>query len=264
MKIFEALKWAHGRTNSRYVSRELLKFSENLSNEEFVMLFNHAMRNEEKFRQSVEIYASGVPLEYITNKCKFFDFEFFVDERVLIPRFETEILVDKAFSVAHLFKTPRICEVGTGSGIISICLKKFFPDAQITATDISESALEVARKNAQNLGVDIEFVHCEYLSGVQGDFDIVVSNPPYIASSYKLDERVLKEPNLALIGGERGDEKLKKLIFLSENRTKYLLCEMGYDQKQSMQETLSEHGFAFEFYKDLAGFDRGFVARKMN
>ena len=263
MKIFEALKWAYEKTASRYVARELLKFSENLSNEEFVLLLNLPMKNEAKFRDYVAKYATGTPLEYITNKCKFFDFEFYVDERVLIPRFETEILVDKAFNAAELFKNPRICEVGTGTGIIAICLKKFFPEAQVIATDISADALEVAKKNAKKFGVDIDFVHCEYLSEVQGDFDIIVSNPPYISASYSLDERVLKEPNLALIGGDRGDEKLKKLIFLSANRTKYLLCEMGYDQRASMQQALSESGFKYEFYKDLAGFDRGFVARKM-
>ena len=159
---------------------------------------------------------------------------------------------------------PRICEIGTGSGIIAICLKKLLPSCRIAASDISADALEVARANAASLGADVEFVHCAYADEIAGEFDLIVSNPPYIANSYALDARVLQEPKRALFGGERGDEILKRIVLIAARRAKFLACEMGYDQKQSLSTFLREQGFGAEFYKDLAQFDRGFVARNLN
>ena len=264
MTINEALKFAKTRVGSDFVAREIIKFCENFTNESLILNLNATISDFEKFSHAVERFAKGVPLEYITNKAEFFGLEFFVDERVLIPRFETEILVKKVLNIASNFKNPKICEIGTGSGIISICLRKNLRGSHIIATDISSGAIEVAKFNAKKHGAKIEFIECSLMDGVAGEFDIIVSNPPYIANSYELDARVLNEPKVALFGGERGDEILEKIVQIAKTRAKFLACEMGYDQKAPMSEILQNAGFKAVFYKDLAGFDRGFSAKNIN
>lgn len=264
MTINEALKFAKIRVNSDFVAREIIKFCENFTNESLVLNLNAKLSDFDKFSHAVERFAGGIPLEYITNKAEFFGLDFFVDERVLIPRFETEILVKKVLNIASNFKNPKICEIGTGSGIISICLRKNLRGAKIIATDISQNAIEVAKINAKKHGAKIEFKHTSLMDAVEGEFDIIVSNPPYIANSYELDARVLNEPKIALFGGEVGNEILEKIVQIAKTRAKFLACEMGYDQKESMEKILQNANFHAIFYKDLAGFDRGFSAKNRN
>ena len=216
----------------------------------------------------VKRFANHEPLEYITGEAGFYGLTFNVKKGVLIPRPETEILVEKSLEVLSNLparKGPLVAEIGTGSGIISICLA-LNSNAKIIASDISDEALNLARQNAAKFGVEdkIEFVKCAYLDQICGRFDLLVSNPPYIARDYELDKFVLNEPHEALFGGAAGDEILKNIVLLARNRgVKYLACEMGYDQRESMQNALKFNGFEAEFYKDLAGFDRGFVARNI-
>ena len=214
-------------------------------------------------------FANHEPLEYITGEASFYGLSFNVKKGVLIPRPETEILVERSLEVLSNLPAqngpPLVAEIGVGSGIISICLA-LNSNAKIIASDISDDALNLARENAAKFGVEdrIEFVKCAYLDQIYGQFDLLVSNPPYIAQGYELDKFVLNEPHEALFGGAKGDEILKNIVLLARNRgVKYLACEMGYDQRESMQSALKFNGFEAEFYKDLAGFDRGFVARNI-
>lgn len=264
MRIFEALKFAKNIIDSEFVAREILKHCENLTNELLILKINNEVENFDKFNKMLHSFANGTPLEYILNNAEFLNLEFYVDERVLIPRFETEILVNKAIKIASNFKNPKICEIGTGSGIISICLKKYIPNADIIATDISSDAINVAKINALKHGVDIEFINTSLMEGIEGYFDLIVSNPPYIAKSYELDKYVLNEPKLALFGGEKGDELLEKIVQIAKHKTHFLACEMGYDQKESLTKILKNAGFNAIFYQDLAGFDRGFSAKNLN
>ena len=217
----------------------------------------------------VKRFANHEPLEYITGEVGFYGLSFNVKKGVLIPRPETEILVEKSLEVLSNLParkwSPLVAEIGVGSGIISICLA-LNSNAKIIASDISDDALNLARQNATKFGVEdkIEFVKCAYLDQIYGQFDLLVSNPPYIAQDYELDKFVLNEPHEALFGGAAGDEILKNIILVAKNRgVKYLACEMGYDQRESMQSALKFNGFEAEFYQDLAGFDRGFVARNI-
>ena len=264
MTLFEALKFAKEQTQSDFVAREILKFSQNLSDERLILNFQSKIDDFDKFKNLIYRFKNGTPLEYILQKAEFLNLEFYVDERALIPRFETEILVKKAINIASNLKNPKICEIGTGSGIISVCLKKELKNADILAIDISDDALEVAKINAKKHNVDINFLQTSLLDGVSQNFDLIVSNPPYIAKSYALDNYVLSEPKIALFGGEKGDEILEKIINLAKTKTRFLACEMGYDQKQSLSAILENTGFEAIFYKDLAGFDRGFCARNLN
>jgi len=204
------------------------------------------------------------PLEYITGTTSFYSRTFLVDEGVLVPRPETELLVDVVAGLLKKDETPRILEVGVGSGIISVMLAVLFPKATFVATDISPKALANAQKNAHLFGVAsrIDFVQTSYFEGVEGAFDVLVSNPPYIAREEILDAHVLKEPHGALFGGEKGDEMLKVLLEKASCAPiKHVACEMGWDQKASMEETLNTLGAQeINFYQDLAGLDRGFSA----
>lgn len=219
---------------------------------------------EEQFFDFVARRTNNEPLEYILGCASFYGKDFLVDKRVLIPRPETELLVDKVLELACDMQAPHIVEIGCGSGIISIMLSLLFPKASITAVDISQDALHVAFSNAQKFGVEekINFVLGSYLDGVEEKIDILVSNPPYIAKDEPLHVGLSYEPSLALYGGVVGDEMLKRIIDLFQEREiSVLVCEMGYDQRKSILNYASDKGFKAEFYKDLANLDRGFWIR---
>lgn len=224
----------------------------------------YEMDNFHEYKEYIQRRKNHEPLEYITKSASFYSRDFLVEEGVLIPRPETEILVDVALSVINRYENPKVLEVGVGSGIVAITLALLNPNIKVFATDISIRALETASKNATRLNVvdRIEFSHTSLDEGVRGEFDILVSNPPYIAKDTPLEEHVLNEPHFALFAGEKGYEILEDLVQITTKRAiKHLVCEIGYDQKQPMERILKEHGVKeYMFYKDLAGHDRGFLA----
>jgi release factor glutamine methyltransferase len=217
---------------------------------------------EEGYFELINRRANYEPIEYITNSANFYSQKFYVDSNVLIPRPETELLVDVVVSSCKGIKNPKIVEIGTGSGIISIMLAKLLPKATIKAIDISKDALKVAKKNAKIHEVEdkIEFITSNLLDNLKDkSFDMLVSNPPYIKNSESLHVGLSYEPSLALFGGEEGSEILVKIIEIFKiNNIKYLACEMGYDQKEKIKHYLPNA----KFYKDLAGLDRGFLVEK--
>lgn len=258
MRIYDGLRLA--KEFGSHFAYLLMEFHLGRSKEWIFLHLNDELVNQDDFISLLNRYKDGEPLEYIVGRCEFMGREFEVGYGVLIPRNETEILVQKTLEIASKFKSPRIAEIGTGSGIVSISLALELKNAKIIATDISPKALAFAKVNRDKFGVDIKLVESNYLDKIDGEFDIIVSNPPYIAADYPLDKWVLSEPKLALIGGKIGDEILKDIAKIAKNRAKYLICEMGYDQKESMKSYLDELGFQSDFYSDLAGFDRGFVS----
>lgn len=263
MKIKEALKEASTTLDSPKEARELMKSVLNCDDTELILQENDELFFKNTFYEKVMKRLKNTPLEYLTNKVSFYSKDFFIEDGVLIPRPETEILVDKAIEILETFQNPKVVEIGVGSGVISIMLLLRFPNLNIVATDINENAIKLAKRNAKYHFVDdrIVFAKTSLLDGIKSKFDVIISNPPYIANDYPLEEQVLKEPRNALFGGNKGDEILKQIISLAKDKdTKYLICEMGYDQKESMRKALD--GFDVKFYKDYAGHDRGFVARR--
>ncbi len=217
------------------------------------------------FLENLKKREESYPLEYILKETSFYSRDFYTDDRVLIPRPETEILVEKVASICKNMQNITIAEVGTGSGIISVMLAILLPSAQIIATDISEDTLKVAIINAKRYDVQdkIEFVRCNLLDDVNKKIDVLVSNPPYIKKDEKLDKNLSYEPRCALFGGEKGDEILKQIIDETIQRgIKILACEMGYDQKEKIENHLANYNLKAEFYKDLAGIDRGFTVKR--
>jgi release factor glutamine methyltransferase len=204
------------------------------------------------------------PLEYITLKASFYGETFNLHKNVLIPRPQTEILIDKASEYLQNIENPQVIEIGTGSGVISIMLALLYENIKVLAVDINDDALELAYNNAKKFNVHdkITFIKSDIFTDVDNDnFDMCISNPPYIKNDYKLPKNVTYEPNNALFGGSNGDELLKKIINSSYKKNiKYLLCEMGYDQKISLATYLKTFNTKkIEFYQDLEKFDRGFI-----
>lgn len=218
---------------------------------------------EDALAKLVKKRATDYPLEYLTNRASFYGESFIVHENVLIPRPETEILVEKAEKVLKDIKNSKVLEIGVGSGIISVMLATLIPNIRIVAVDINDDALALAKLNAQKFGVEdkIIFVKSDLFTNVEEQhFDMCISNPPYIQNDFKLPKNVTFEPANALFGGVVGDEILKDIIDESVKRKiRYLYCEMGYDQKNRLESYLKQYKPKnYEFYKDYEKLDRGF------
>jgi release factor glutamine methyltransferase len=221
--------------------------------------------NDPKLADWIEKRSRNVPLEYLTNRVSFYSREFYIDEGALIPRPETEHLIDEVLANVSADEAINIVEVGVGSGIISILLALHLPHARIIAVDISPRALAVARRNIEAfaLGERIELREGDLLSCVGETIDVLVSNPPYIAQDAPLESNLSYEPQNALFGGEIGDEIIQRLLDEVYNRQIPLfVCEMGYDQRLKVQEYLRKFAVkSLDFYTDLASFDRGFILK---
>ena len=213
---------------------------------------------------NIEKLTKGIPLQHITHRQEFMKMDFFVDENVLIPRPDTEILVEEVIKIAQKYNSPRILDLCTGSGAIAISLKKFVPNADITAVDISENALEIAQKNAKKLETKINFLKSDLFDKLDNKkFDIIVSNPPYIRKDEikKLSEEVQKEPKIALDGGEDGLDFYRIIAEQAINYLKtgsFLCFEIGYNQKNDVIKIIEDEQNYKNTYckKDLYGNDR--------
>lgn len=223
----------------------------------------------DKILKLVEKRLKGIPLQYLTNVQYFYGYKFWVNENVLIPRADTEILVEKCIEYYKERKELKILDMCTGSGCIAIALKKELPFAEVFASDISSKAIEVAQKNAELNNVSINFILSDLFSNIKyNDFDVIVSNPPYIETLEinKLSSEVKKEPLIALDGGTDGLDFYKKI---SENAYDYIkkngkvYFEIGYNQADKLSEILKYWGFRnIKIYKDYGGNDRVVVAEK--
>ena len=227
---------------------------------------DESVENIEGFRTLIERRATNKPYEYIVGEASFYDIHLAVEEGVLIPRPETEILIDLVSKIIEEEQITQIAEIGVGSGAISVVLARKFPNLKIIATDICDAPLKVAGRNIETFGLagQIELRKSNLIDEVPEALEMVVSNPPYIAEDFILESNVVDyEPKEALFGGRVGDELLKQIILDVKHRgIKYLACEMGYDQKEPLQDFVNEIGVEYmKFYKDLAGFDRGFVIK---
>jgi release factor glutamine methyltransferase len=200
------------------------------------------------------------PVAYITGVKGFRHLELQVDPRVLIPRPETETLVEAAVEI--LPRGARVVDVGTGSGAIALALKDERPDLDVTGTDVSEDALEVARANAVRLGLEVAFARADLLAGV-GEFGAVVSNPPYVEDGAELAPEIVRhEPSLALRAGPDGLDVLRALVpAAAAMGAEVLAVEVGAGQAAAVEELARGAGFGrVERRRDLAGVERVVVA----
>jgi release factor glutamine methyltransferase len=247
-------------------------------------LYAHPEReltSDEKTRYQAHLQerALGVPAQYIVGHQEFWGLDFIVSPAVLIPRPETEHLVEATVELARRTSTTetrrhrgeklKIVDVGTGSGAIALALAKELPDAEITAVDISPAALEVSRTNAARLEVErVRFQENDLLEGFAGaEFDFVVSNPPYVGESEaeKVQREVRKfEPHIAVFGGPEGLDAVRRLIPQAHAALRsggWLLMEIGYSQSERVNEMLAAWSDVHTV-PDLQGIPRVVVARK--
>lgn len=271
MTIKEGLSWAREELKEaceRPAFEAELLLASHLGQDRTYLLIHDmdSIANEADFKQLIQRRAAHEPYEYIVGSASFYDIHLEVEEGVLIPRPETEILIDLVADIIEKENITRIAEIGVGSGAISIVLARKFPQLHIIATDICDTPLKVAGKNIETFGLNqqIELRKSNLIDEVQEELELVVSNPPYIAEDFLLESNVIDyEPKEALFGGRVGDELLKQIIIdVKKKGVRYLACEMGYDQKEPIQEFVNEIGVEYiKFYKDLAGFDRGFIIK---
>jgi release factor glutamine methyltransferase len=223
----------------------------------------------EKFSDSLNERARGKPLQYITGRQEFFGLEFEVNKDVLIPRPETELLVEAALSLVSQNETPFICDVGTGSGCIAIALLHKLSRARAVALDISAATLAVAERNATRHGVHerLSLVTSDCFAGLGPasgpGFDLIVSNPPYVAERAiaGLQREVRDfEPRAALTAGEDGLTVIRRLLLESRDYLKnggFLIFEMGFDQHDAVRHLIDENSWKLlEIYDDLQGIPR--------
>ena len=225
---------------------------------------NAAVKDVDKLLKWVERRAKNEPLEYITQRVSFYSEEFFIAQGALIPRPETELLIDEVIkNIKDRDSNMTFAEVGVGSGIISIMLAKHFTNAKFIAVDISQDAIEIAKKNIEKFGLEnrIELRLGSLLEPIGEDIDYLVSNPPYIANDFKLESNLSYEPQNALFGGTVGDEIIRELLDEVLNRKiNFFSCEIGYDQQDKIRNYLNNKPLKkLEFYKDFSDFDRGFT-----
>lgn len=219
-----------------------------------------------RYFENIEKVKNGTPIEHITHLKEFMKLNFFVNKDVLIPRQDTEILVEEVINIAKRIKAKKILDLCTGSGAIAISLAKYLENVEIIATDISKEALRVAKKNAINNNVEdkITFIESDLFNNiVNSKFDIIVSNPPYIQKSIikTLSKEVQNEPYIALDGGKDGLDFYRKIAKNGYEYLKfggYLCLEIGYDQKESVMQIIEQEEKYSNTYskKDLFDNDR--------
>jgi release factor glutamine methyltransferase len=224
------------------------------------------------YSQFIERRLAGEPIQYITGECEFYGLPFRVNRDVLIPRPETEHLVEKVLELAAGFERPCIADVGTGSGAIAVALAHTLPSARVTAVDLSNAALGLARENAESNGVAdrVRLLEGDLLAPVAGEqFEFVVSNPPYVAEDDR-DTLAVEvrdfEPGLALFAGADGlniYRRLSPLAYEALVPGGYVLFETGFGQAEAVAGILATAGFcSIQFVQDLQGIDRVIAARR--
>jgi release factor glutamine methyltransferase len=209
-------------------------------------------------------YRAGVPVAYITGQREFWSLPLEVSPDVLIPRPETELLVELALE--RLQKSARLLELGTGSGAIALAIARNRRDVLITATDISAGALAVARRNAARLALDIELLAGNWYEPVPDRFDVVVSNPPYLRENDPHLALLVSEPRIALVAGPDGLTALRIVVGGAPQHLSaggWLLVEHGYDQGEAVRELFEAAQFgSIRTVRDLAGRERVTLGRQ--
>lgn len=248
--------------DSSIISKELLCYTLN-QNKQYLVINIDKEVNEKEYQQyinNLKEIIEGKPLQYITNKQEFMGLDFYVDENVLIPQPDTEVLVENVLEICKNIKneqTIKILDLCTGSGAIAISLSKILNEKniknKIIASDISDKALEVAKRNNETNKTNVEFIKSDLFEKIEeNDFEIIVSNPPYIRDHIisTLSKQVQCEPIIALAGGEDGLNFYREIIDKAHLHIKnngYLCLEIGYDQKKDVLNLFKD----YEKYRDI-------------
>lgn len=222
----------------------------------------------EEYQILIEQRGKHIPLQQLTKEAYFYGMKFFVNENVLIPRQDTEVLVEQVLSLSKEKENLKLLDMCTGSGCILLALLANLKQASGTGVDLSEKALEVAQRNGEELGIEVSWVQSDLFDKVSGSYDIIVSNPPYIETSViegLMDEVKLYEPRMALDGTEDGLFFYREITMQAGKYLKnngILAFEIGYNQGKAVSEFMKENGYEeVQVLQDLAGLDRVVTGR---
>ena len=222
----------------------------------------------EEYQILIEQRGKHIPLQQLTKEAYFYGMKFFVNENVLIPRQDTEVLVEQVLSLSKGKENLKLLDMCTGSGCILLALLANLKQASGTGVDLSEKALEVAQRNGEELGIEVSWVQSDLFDKVSGSYDIIVSNPPYIETSViegLMDEVKLYEPRMALDGTEDGLFFYREITMQAGKYLKnngILAFEIGYNQGKAVSEFMKENGYKeVQVLQDLAGLDRVVTGR---
>ena len=270
MKVNELLAFAtqklkdNNSDDNILKAKMLLAHTLGISKETLINISNNKIDvlDEKRYIEYIYELCNNRPIQYITNKQEFMKLAFYVDENVLIPQPDTEILVEEVLTI--LKPNMKVLDLCTGSGAIAIALYKYSNNIFVDASDISNKALAVAETNAKTLlgNGDINFILSDLFENIKGKYDVIVSNPPYIETSVidTLGKEVKHEPMLALDGGISGLDFYKKIAKNAKqflNLKGHLCLEIGYNQKESVIRILEENGYKnIKCIKDLSKNDR--------
>ncbi len=240
----------------------------NVKNYDALEIINHlneelTIDEENYFKNLIEARKENKPLQYIVNSVNFYGIDLYVDERVLIPRFETEELVENTVKyLKDSFVNPKVLDLCCGSGAIGITIKNKVNDSVVTLSDISKDALDVARINIDKYNYDIETVESDLFSNITNKYDCIISNPPYIKENEEIEEIVKNnEPNIALFAGKDGLFYYDKILKEIKNylNPKFMIAfEIGSTQKEDLINLINKYldNVLIETKKDLSGRDR--------
>jgi release factor glutamine methyltransferase len=261
----------HQVENPRLNAEHLLAHTLGLSRMDLYLEFERPLNETElaPLRDLVKRRAQGEPLQHLLGTVEFCGHTFAIDKRAMVPRPETEELVEFLEAEVRSHRSEvRIMDVGTGSGVIALSLAKKFPEAEVHAVDISEDALALARKNAARLELDrVRFQKSDLLESLSERFDLIVANLPYISMQdrHQLAREVLHDPDVALFGGPSGDELVRKLIEQTPSHLEpggLLALEIGLGQAEGLCDFLRQKNYHdIELKKDYSGITRFLLAR---
>ena len=218
---------------------------------------------EEKFKDLVRARRENIPVQYITNSVNFYGLDLYVDENVLIPRFETEELVENAVKLLNeRFNSPKVLDLCCGSGAIGLAIKDKINNSVVSMSDISNKALEVAKKNKEKLNLDVEIIESDLFQNIQDKYDCILSNPPYIKTNEEIEDIVKNnEPHLALYGGIDGLDYYERILKEIKNylNPQFIIgFEIGETQKDDVINIANKYLDNIEIIalKDLSNRDR--------
>lgn len=273
MKVRELISWgaglleAAGVENPRFEADLFLAAVLNLSRAELYLDFEQILEETQimDYEKKIARREQREPLQYILQRQEFMGLEFYVDQRVLIPRADSEILVEKLLESLDTGDgnfSPKVLDLCTGSGALAISVACYRPQAHVVGSDLSVPALEVAALNASRLGVQVEWRKGDFLyPAARERWDWIITNPPYVSSqTYKeCQPEIYFEPRIALWGGEDGLDFYRRLALEAPPLLKTdgkLLIEIGWDQGRQVCDLFKNQGFKTTVFPDLAGRDR--------
>lgn len=281
MTVLEGMHWGEARLlengidNPRFDADLLLAGILDVSRDRLYLDWNLNLSDQEEAEYRVRILRRGEhePLQYILKRQEFMGLSFYIDERVLIPRADSELLIEKWLELVkseekqeqdQLLKVVDLC---TGSGALAISMAHYYPKAEVVGTDLSQAALDVARENAVRLGVSVQWRQGDFVKPIQGEYwDYIITNPPYVsAEEYcQCAPEIFREPSMAFLGGQDGLDFYRRLAEETRallNPQGKVLMEIGWKQADSVCKIFQMKGFETQVFPDLAGHDRVIIAR---